>query len=50
MHLQTTSGEGHLRSGITTEITKCVNIPKKQSYNFSTAHMTIPLASALLVT
>ena len=51
-YLQTTSGEGHLSFGITTEITKLLASPKNQSYNlnFLTAHMTIPLASALLVT
>lgn len=51
-YLQTTSGEGHLSFGITTEITKLLASPKTQSYNlnFLTAHMTIPLASALLVT
>lgn len=45
-------GEGHLSFGITTEITKLLAYPKTQSYNlnFLTAHMTIPLASAVLVT
>lgn len=50
-YLQTTSGEGHLSFGITTEITKLLASPKNQSYdlNFLTTHMTIPLASAMLV-
>lgn len=51
-YLQTTSGQGHLSFGITIEITKLLASPKNQSYNlnFLTAHMTIPLASAMLVT
>ena len=51
-YLQTTSGEGHLSFGITIEITKLLASPKNQSYNlnFLTAHMAIPLASAMLVT
>jgi len=50
--LQTTSREGHLSSGITTEIIKLLASPKNQSYNLnlSTAHMTTPLASAMLAT
>ena len=51
-YFQTTLGESHLSFGITIEITKLLASPKNQSYNlnFLTAHMEIPLASALLVT